>query len=267
MRVRVDEGRGPAVVLLHGQPGSASDWVRVVPLLRERGLRVVAVDRPGYGADAAAPATSWAANAGQLLGVLDDLALGAAVLVGWSWGGGVALRAALDAPERVAALVLAASVGHSAAVGATDRLLAAPGVRRLLPRLMARVGPRAVALLQLTNGRRLDGDALRIFAAEARLWSASGAWEAFAEEQVTMVRDAEQLSAALVGVRAPTTVVHGWHDQYVAVRAAAALTAALPTARLVPLDAGHLLPFERPAELADLIAAAARPDAPLGDEG
>ncbi len=44
-----DQGEGPPVVLLRGQPGSMLTWSRVAPLLSNQGLRVLAVDRPGYG--------------------------------------------------------------------------------------------------------------------------------------------------------------------------------------------------------------------------
>lgn len=256
MRARVDVGEGPAVVLLHGQPGSASDWTRVVPLLDTRALRVVVVDRPGYGG-CRSPATGWAGNATALLRLLDDLGLDTAALVGWSWGGGVALRAALDAPSRIRALVLAGSVGHRTAVGPVDRLLAAPGVRALLAPTMRRLGTRGVRLLEVTSGSRLDQEALGWFTAEAALWPATRAWESAAVEQVAMVRDAAALTAALPAITTPTVVVHGWHDSYVGIRAGAALAAALPHARMVPLDAGHLLPFESAPELAALIAEAA----------
>jgi pimeloyl-ACP methyl ester carboxylesterase len=255
VHARYDEGDGPPVVLLHGQPGSASDWVRVVPLLRERGLRAVAVDRPGY-AGSGSPPADWGGNADALLALLDRLDLPAALLAGWSWGGGVALEAALRAPDRVTGLVLLGSVGHRLAVGPADRLLALPGVRAGIAPLMRRLGPVGVPLLRVTSGSALDPVALRYFAAEARVWPATGAWEAAAVEQVAMVRDAAALSASLPRVRVPAVVVHGWHDQYVAIRAGAALAAALPDARLVPLDAGHLLPFECPGAVADAVAAA-----------
>jgi haloalkane dehalogenase len=44
-----EKGDGPVVVLLHGQPGSTLSWARVLPLLAERGLRVLVLDRSGYG--------------------------------------------------------------------------------------------------------------------------------------------------------------------------------------------------------------------------
>ncbi len=110
-------------MLLHGQPGSASDWQQVTDLL-PGGLVTVALDRPGYGASRQA-AGGFAANARAILAELDARGIERAVLVGHSFGGGVALALAQLAPERVEALVLLASVGPDCLTG-WDRLLAAP---------------------------------------------------------------------------------------------------------------------------------------------
>src|SRR5580692_3060300 len=111
------------VVLLHGQPGSGADWQQVADLLPPA-LNVVALDRPGYGASRQ-PAGGFAYGARAVLAELDARGIGQAVLVGHSYGGGVALSAAQLAPRRVEALVLLASVGPGCLTG-WDRLLAAP---------------------------------------------------------------------------------------------------------------------------------------------
>ncbi len=77
------------------------------------------------GADAPL-AGGFAANARAVLDDLDSRGIRRAVLVGHSYGGGVALSAAALAPGRVVAVVLLASVGPGC-VTCWDRLLAAPG--------------------------------------------------------------------------------------------------------------------------------------------
>ena len=114
---------GHRVVLLHGQPGSAADWQQVAGRLAP-GLGVVALDRPGYGASRER-AGGFAVNARAVVAELDGRGIGRAVLVGHSYGGGVALAVAQLAPERVEALVLLASVGPGCLTG-WDQLLAAP---------------------------------------------------------------------------------------------------------------------------------------------
>jgi pimeloyl-ACP methyl ester carboxylesterase len=110
-------------VLLHGQPGSGADWRQVADRL-PAGLRVVALDRPGYGASRQG-AGGFGYNARAVVAELDARGIERAVLVGHSYGGGVALAVAQLAPERAEALVLLASVGPGCLTG-WDRLLAAP---------------------------------------------------------------------------------------------------------------------------------------------
>src|SRR5258708_5688288 len=97
------------LVLLHGQPGSAADWLQVAGRLPAQ-FHAVAVDRPGYGSSRR-PAGGFAANARAVLDDLDARGIRRAVLVGHSYGGGVALSAASLAPHRVEAVVLLGSVG------------------------------------------------------------------------------------------------------------------------------------------------------------
>ena len=111
------------LVLLHGQPGSAADWQQVAARLPAQ-LHAIAADRPGYGSSQL-PAGGFAANARAVLDDLDSRGINRAVLVGHSYGGGVALSAASLAPRRVEAVVLLASVGPGC-VNGWDRLLAAP---------------------------------------------------------------------------------------------------------------------------------------------
>ncbi|HET6875527.1 MAG TPA: alpha/beta hydrolase, partial [Acidimicrobiales bacterium] len=121
---------GAAVLLLHGQPGTAGDWQRVAGLLEDR-YTVVVPDRPGYGATGGR-ATGFAGNARATADLLDRLGIERTVMVGHSWAGGVALAAARDYPDRVAGLVLVSSVGPGEHLGWDDRLLAAPVIGETL---------------------------------------------------------------------------------------------------------------------------------------
>ncbi|MEM9070961.1 MAG: alpha/beta fold hydrolase [Myxococcota bacterium] len=109
----VDEGPkdAPAVVLVHGIPGSARDFRWLTPALI--GLRGLRVEMPGFGATplATGPGPSVEARAQFLVSFLDALALSNVILVGHSMGGVVATAAADLAPERVAGVGLVASPG------------------------------------------------------------------------------------------------------------------------------------------------------------
>ena len=96
----VVEGRGPRVVLLHGFTQTLRSWDDLAARLVDDGFEVVRVDAPGHGGSSRlrleVPATAAA---------LGDLG-GEAAYVGYSMGGRVCLRLALDRPSAVRALVL-----------------------------------------------------------------------------------------------------------------------------------------------------------------
>ena len=100
-------GAGPSIVLLHAGVCDRRCWREVGARLGAAGRDVVAYDRRGFGE--VPPAARPFRHADDLVAVLDAVSPDApAVLVGSSMGGGVALDAALEAPGRVAGLVLIA---------------------------------------------------------------------------------------------------------------------------------------------------------------
>lgn len=250
-------GQGVPVVLIHGQPGSARDWDQVVPLL-EKNHRVVVPDRPGYGRTAGKP-LGFAGNAAAIVSLLDRMGIGRAVLVGHSWGGGVALAAAARHPERVAALVLVASVCPAEPPGWLDRLLAAPALGELVS--AATIGS---AGLVLRNRRvraalegRLDGKAsATLLALEALTGARTGTpvWRSFVFEQRRLFDELGRLEPLLGTIGVPTVVVTGDADRIVGVAAGECLATSLPSAvhRVVP-GANHLLQLEHPEEVVQAI--------------
>jgi 4,5:9,10-diseco-3-hydroxy-5,9,17-trioxoandrosta-1(10),2-diene-4-oate hydrolase len=126
-----EAGSGPAVVLLHGGgPGASgvSNYSANIDALAQR-FRVIVPDLPGYGRSSKDidQTDPFGSLASAVRGLLDVLSLGAAHLVGNSYGGSAALRLALDTPERVDRLVLMGPGG----IG-TTRALPTPGLNRLL---------------------------------------------------------------------------------------------------------------------------------------
>lgn len=109
----LDAGQGPAVVLVHGLPGSAYDWEPTRRALLDLGFRVVAYDRLGYGHSDARPPGEVRVddNARELLALLEALDLRDATLVGWSYGGGTSLVAARQDSSRIGRVVFVGSVG------------------------------------------------------------------------------------------------------------------------------------------------------------
>ncbi|MGB5451087.1 MAG: pimeloyl-ACP methyl ester esterase BioH [Sedimenticolaceae bacterium] len=106
-------GFGPDLVLLHGWGMNAAVWGPLLPGLSER-FRLTVIELPGHGDSAPASAADLSEWAELCLAV----APACAHWLGWSLGGQIALRAALNAPERVRGLSLVAT---------TPRFVQAPG--------------------------------------------------------------------------------------------------------------------------------------------
>lgn len=104
IRLAVREvGSGPAVLLLHGFPGTSYSWRHQLPVLADAGFRAVAVDTRGYG-DSDRPearAHSSAVIEADLLGVLDALGIEQAHVVGQDFGAMYAWNLAQRHPDRV----------------------------------------------------------------------------------------------------------------------------------------------------------------------
>ena len=130
----VGEGRGPAVVLVHGLGGFAESWRHNIAAIARRAT-VFALDLPGFGASAKPP-THYRLPyfAGALHGFLDALGIRRASLVGHSLGAAVSVAYALTHPSRVERLALVGGVvpGFSFRPSWIYRLVAVPGVGEAL---------------------------------------------------------------------------------------------------------------------------------------
>jgi pimeloyl-ACP methyl ester carboxylesterase len=244
-------GEGPAVVLLHGQPGSARDWAPVIPLLAEH-RTVVVPDRPGYGRTGG-PAQGFRANASAVLGLLDRLGLGRASFAAHSWAGGVALALAQDDPDRVGGLALIASVSPGQHLGALDRALAIPGIGAPVAAVTLWMAAHALSLPPIRQAidRRLRGITDENLSAMASAWVHGDVWRSFVVEQRALVDELPSLARGLGAITAPTVVLVGAADRIVPASAGEHLAATIPGARLVRLNgAGHLLAHEHPATVA-----------------
>ena len=135
-----EAGAGAPVVLLHGGgPGASgvSNYSRNIDALAKH-YRVIVPDMPGYGRSAKGVDRSdpFGYLADHIRGMLDELGIERAHLVGNSYGGSCALRLALDTPHRVDKLVLMGPGG----VG-TTRGLPTPGSRACCPTTAVRGRP------------------------------------------------------------------------------------------------------------------------------
>ena len=264
----IDRGAGPTVLLLHGQPGSASSWDPVTDRLAGR-FRVLAPDRPGYGATEG-EARSIADNAELAARLLQSTGSGPATVVAHSWAGGVAVLLAVGYPELVHGLVLVGAACTPDSVDRFDRILAAPvvgsvltvaglvaigevlpKVRRLAPRVP--VSYRDQFRASLPDQGVLGGEP-----------GALGRHRrTFVAEQRSLISELPAVYAALPRIAVPTAVVVGAWDLVVRPAAARTLADAIEGSELVEIPrAGHFVARDTPDELADVIVRYGR-DAPV----
>ena len=119
----MEEGSGPAVILLHGASlGSSADvFTRNLSPLARAGLRVIAYDQPGFGLTDSPSDYSLAYRRRFIMMFMDALALERAALVGHSQAGSMAVALAFDYPRRISKVLI---------LGTGSLLPPAPGAQK-----------------------------------------------------------------------------------------------------------------------------------------
>lgn len=105
----LDEGDGPPVLLMHGEPTWSFLWRHAVAPLRDAGYRAIVPDHAGFGRSDKPTELEWysydrhTSIAAELLERLD---LRDVTVVVHDWGGPIGLRLAVEQPERIARIVV-----------------------------------------------------------------------------------------------------------------------------------------------------------------
>ena len=101
-----EQGQGRPLVILHGLFGTLDNWQTLARQWAEH-FRVILVDLRNHGRSPHAPEHTYAVMAEDVRGLFDQLQLPAeTTLMGHSMGGKVAMRFALDHPERIGKLIV-----------------------------------------------------------------------------------------------------------------------------------------------------------------
>jgi pimeloyl-ACP methyl ester carboxylesterase len=239
---------GVPVLLLHGFLDSWHSFERVLSHLPES-IHAFALTQRGHG-DASRPTAGYSIVdfAADLVAFMDALNLATAVIVGHSMGSAIALRFAIDRPERTSGLVL---------IGASSTMAGTPAARKfwdsILSKLADPVDPALVR--QMTEGtlaQPVPKEFLDVAVREG-LKVPAFVWRAAFESRWRREGD---FSAELGQIQAPSLIVWGDRDARYPLSEQEALTASIPDARFaVYHDAGHMLHVEEPERFAsDLVA-------------
>jgi pimeloyl-ACP methyl ester carboxylesterase len=235
-------------VLLHANPGDSRDFEAVTPQLA-RHHRVIALDWPGYGRSAVPQGPKqWDALSFYrvLCEFLDRMRLARAAFVGNSLGGNAAARLAIEAPERVSALVLVSPGGF------TPHNLITRGFCRLQGSFLS-LPPRWWAAIYLRRRTEITSAMLARAAGEHSTPACKtlnrAVWRSFARPE----HDLRLLADRVV---CPALLVFGHDDPAISARKdGREAQRCMPHAQAVTMPCGHA-PF---AELPEMFLKAAQP--------
>jgi len=108
------QGKGPAVVIVHGSPGGYDQFLTLGTLLSRYGYEVISVSRPGYLRTPLGKNKTPHQQAALIVALLSRLSIKRASIIGISGGGPAAISLAINYPERTSALILIAALSGQA---------------------------------------------------------------------------------------------------------------------------------------------------------
>src|SRR5579872_1782781 len=240
-------GRWAPVVLIHSLADDHRAWRKALPdLVLSR--RVLLYDLRGHGATTLGQADGTLQQLGDdLIAWMDAIGLQKATIAGFSLGGTIAMRAAIDHPERITALALIATSSRVGKAAAEWYRLRAEMVVRNDPALRDTLDADTA---QVYGNRPAEvPDGLEIRRSSTRdprgYANACRAMEGL---------NARPLDPELGEIRARTLVVAGSADANCPPRAAEIIAAGIAGSRLeIVDDAGHTIPVEHGGRIAELI--------------
>jgi pimeloyl-ACP methyl ester carboxylesterase len=253
VRIHYNEvGTGPAIICLHGAGPGASSWSNfaenIAAFAREH--RVLLVDLPEYGKSAKIPiAYPKLTNLARIMrDFMDAIGLDRAHIVGNSFGGQVALKTAIDYPERVGHLVM---IGSAPVLQSLFSPMPVEGVK-LIGGYYRGEGPTPAKMRALLTTLVYDASIITDEVVQRR-------YEASIDPETVRVHtlpapQKQDLSAEFGSVQSPTLVVWGMDDRAGALDVGLLMTRMIPNAQMhIFGKCGHWAQVEHAAEFSELV--------------
>jgi pimeloyl-ACP methyl ester carboxylesterase len=222
---------GTPLLLVHGLGARAEDWAAMMPALAAQGFHVYALDLLGYGRSAK-PDVSYSISMEETIVVqfMQAVHLSRADVGGWSMGGWVSMKLALDHPELVDRLIVYDSAGIYFPATFGPELFTpddVAGVRKLIA--------------TLTPNKVVVPD----FAAKAMARKLQkNAW-VVQRSLASMVSGVDLLDFRLHGIQEPTLIVWGAEDALIPLPVGETLHEGIPNSVMDVIEGcGHLAPAE-----------------------
>lgn len=237
----------PCLALVHGWGMNARVFDELAVLLAAA-FEVRALDLPGHGGRDDAAGNTLRGWADELVQQLPDNT----ILLGWSLGGQVAMRAALDHPHKIARLVLLASTPKFVATEDWPHGMAPADLQDFGAALLAEPEATLLRFLSLQT-RGMPGQKTLLQRLRQTLLAAPVASAEALASGLAMLRDTD-LRAELPQLAQPVLVLHGALDTLTPPAAGAWLAEALPRARHIAFcRAAHAPHLSHAAEVAAAI--------------
>ncbi len=257
-------GSGPPLLLVHGLMTTSYSWRYVMEPLSELGFRVIAYDLPGAG-DSSVPSGACTAEllARSIAAFQDALDIAGCKTIGNSMGGYLAMRLALDEPERFERLVNLHSPGVPLKrLWVLRTALRLPGTRAALSAVIARDPERWVySNVHYFDETLKSREETRVYAAPLRTregrraflsWMGEALDPALMQEFVDALR--RRRDGANPGFPVPLQLVYARQDPMVPPRVGHALAALIPDADEVWLEqSSHFAHVDTPELFVDTV--------------
>ncbi|GAB4467771.1 MAG: alpha/beta hydrolase [Anaerolineae bacterium] len=231
---RAEKSPYPPLLLIHGAGGIHLGWPPQVRRLKH--VWVIAPDLPGHGQSDGEAHQAIGDYTADLLRLLDGLGIERVIVAGHSMGGAIAQQLALDAPGRVAGLVL---------VSTGARLPVTPVI---LENVIGSTGTVIDFVMTYAYGPTTGEDILRLGRQTLEACPPQTLYNDYLACSVFDSRD------RLDSIQVPALIVGGGEDKMTPARFSVYLDEYLPRSSLHLIErAGHMIPVEYPDLLADII--------------
>jgi len=243
-------GSGEPLLLIQGMSGTHVSWGRPFREALEDSFEVVAFDNRGIGLSAPVEGPFTIVEmAADTAGLLDELGIGSAHVVGISMGGMIAQELALAEGGRLRSLTL----GCTQCGGPGSQLMPEVNARKLMEGMASGEREKAIRAsyeVNLSPAFRADEDAYGTFHEMA---TSVPARKATIELQVQAIFG-HDTSDRLGEISTPTLIVHGTDDGVLPFPNGELIASLMPQARFEVLEnVGHMFWWEQPQRSAELI--------------
>jgi pimeloyl-ACP methyl ester carboxylesterase len=262
--------QNPPVVLIHGLNGSTVNWRSTVPALADAGFYTIAVDLPPFGLSDKDTSLNYTHKqmAAWVIGLMDELGIESASVIGHSMGGLVTTYVATDYPQRVDklgfvsgglfSLIEDAGFDLSGANPLSEALANvdpdSPLINAILRRLLNRNFAESSLRAAVYDESIITPELIDANARPVQVEGATAGFLAFARTEQSEAPTIEEL--AQVAADMPTFVAWGAQDQVVPVRLGQLMRDNLPDVTYVTYERVGHLPMDEVPDMfnADLIA-------------